>query len=96
MKTAPRFVLRLYVAGDGPHSALAIVNLKAFCLAHLPERHEIEIVDVLTDQRRALADGVMLTPLLVKVSPTPVRRVVGTLSKLEPMLQALGLINSTS
>jgi circadian clock protein KaiB len=88
---SPQFKFRLYVAGDGPNSLQAIANLKAICHEHLPERHEIEIVDVLREQKRALADGVMLTPLLVKLSPAPTRKITGTLSRREPVLQALGL-----
>jgi circadian clock protein KaiB len=91
MTTPPQFKFRLYVAGDGPNSLQAIANLNALCREHLPERHEIEIVDVLREQQRALADGVMLTPLLVKLSPAPIRKIIGTLSRREPVLQALGL-----
>jgi circadian clock protein KaiB len=85
------FRFRLYVAGDSPHSTEAIVNLSAICQEFLPERHELDIVDVLREPQRALADGVLLTPLLVKLSPAPVRKIVGTLSRRQPVLQALGL-----
>jgi circadian clock protein KaiB len=88
------FKFRLYIAGDGPNSALARTNLDALCCEHLPERHEIEVVDVLSDHKRALADGVMLTPLLVKLSPTPIRKITGTLSQREHVMQALGLPES--
>jgi len=40
---------------------------------------------------KALADNVMMTPLLVKMSPAPIRKIVGTLIRLEPVLEALGL-----
>ncbi len=93
MKPPARFIFRLYIAGNGPHSALAIVNLHAFCVQHLPDRHEIEVVDVLLERGRALAEGVMLTPLLVKLSPAPVRKIIGTLSRHEPVLQALGMLH---
>lgn len=82
---------RLYVAGDAPNSAQAIANLNAVCRTHLAERHEIEIVDVFRDPKRALADGIMMTPLLVKVAPSPVQRVLGTLSDRPAVLHALGL-----
>jgi circadian clock protein KaiB len=85
------FKFRLYVAGDGPNSLQAEANLRALCREHLPERHEIEIVDVLREGQRALDDGVMMTPQLVKLSPAPVRKIVGTLSRRETVLQALGL-----
>ena len=91
MSTPVSFKFRLYVAGDGPHSTQAIANLRALCGEHLPQRHEIEIVDVVHEQRRALADGVMLTPLLVKLSPAPIRKIAGSLSQRDSVLQALGL-----
>jgi len=91
MSKPAHFKFRLYVAGDGPNSAQAVANLEALCREHLPERHEIEVVDVLREPRRALADLVMLTPLLVKLSPAPIRKITGTLSRREPVLQALGL-----
>ena len=91
MSRPAQFKFRLYVAGDGPNSAQAVANLNALCQECLPERHEIEVIDVLREQTRALADGVMLTPLLVKLSPAPVRKITGTLSLREPVLQALGL-----
>jgi circadian clock protein KaiB len=82
---------RLYVAGDTRNSAQAVTNLAALCRAHLPDRHEIEVVDVFREPKRALADGIYMTPTLVKLAPSPVRRIVGTLSQTETVLQALGL-----
>lgn len=85
------FRFRLYVAGGAPNSAQAIFNLAALCRAHLPDRHEIEVVDVFREPKRALADGIFMTPTLVKLAPSPARRIVGTLSQAQPVLQALGL-----
>ncbi len=85
------FKFRLYVAGDALNSAQAIANLTALCQAHLPDRHEIEIVDVFKEPKRALADGIFLTPTLIRLAPSPARRIVGTLSQTQPVLQALGL-----
>jgi circadian clock protein KaiB len=85
------FKFRLYVAGDAPNSAQALANLTALCRAHLPDRHEIEIVDVFREPKRALADGIFMTPTLVKLAPSPTRRIVGTLSQTQIVLQALGL-----
>ncbi len=91
MKKPSQFKFRLYVAGDASNSVLAIANLTALCREHLPERHEIEIVDVLLHPERALADDILLTPMLVKCSPGPVRKVIGNLSRRETVLQTLGL-----
>jgi circadian clock protein KaiB len=85
------FKFRLYVAGDAQNSAQAVANLTALCRAHLPDRHDIEVVDVFMEPKRALADGILMTPTLVKLAPAPARRIVGTLSQTQPVLQALGL-----
>jgi len=91
MKKAAHFKFRLYIAGEASNSVQALANLKALCHELLPERHEIEVVDVLIHPKRALADGILLTPMLVKCSPGPVRMVVGNLSQRETVLQTLGL-----
>lgn len=85
------FHLRLYVAGDTLNSALAQVNLKLLCKTHLIDRHLIEIVDVLREPERALADGIFMTPTLVKLTPLPTRKIFGTLSETQTVLLALGL-----
>ena len=85
------FKFRLYVAGDALNSAQAVANLTALCRTHLPHRHDIEVVDVFREPKRALADGIFMTPTLVKLAPSPARRIVGTLSQMLPVLQALGL-----
>lgn len=82
----------LYVAGDAQNSAQARVNLTALCRAHLPDRHEIEIVDVFRDPTRALRDGIFMTPTLIKLAPSPVRMIVGTLGETQTVLHALGLV----
>ena len=91
MSRRAMFKFRLYVAGDAPNSAQALANLTALCRAQLPDRHEIEIVDVFREPERALADGIFMTPTLLKLAPSPARRVVGTLSQTQPVVQALGL-----
>lgn len=91
MATLPTYRFLLYVADDTQNSALAIANLTAICREHLPGRHEIKIVDVFKDPKRALADSVFMTPTLIKLCPAPVRRIVGTLSQTETVLNALGL-----
>ena len=85
------FTFRLYVTGDTPNSLQAVANLTRLCETYLPDRHKIEIVDVLLDPKRALTESILLTPTLVTESPYPGHRIVGTLSNTEPILQILGL-----
>ena len=85
------YKFRLYVAGGTRNSVQAMANLNALCRAHLPDRHGIEIVDVFRDPKRALADGILMTPTLVKLAPSPARKIIGTLSQTQTVLSALGL-----
>ena len=85
------FKFRLFVAGGTQNSAQAVANLNAICRAHLPDRHDIEVVDVLREPKRALADGILMTPTLVRLAPSPVERIIGTLSQTQTVLRALGL-----
>jgi circadian clock protein KaiB len=91
MSRGVTFKFRLYVAGDADNATQAVANLGALCRQHLPDRHDIEVVDVFQEPKRAMADGIFMTPTLVKLAPAPIRRIVGTLSQAEPVLRALGL-----
>lgn len=91
MSRKAMFKFRLFVAGDTLNSAQALANLTALCRVHLPDRHQIEVVDVFREPKRAMADGIFLTPTLVKLAPFPARKIVGTLSQTRLVLQALGL-----
>ena len=82
---------RLYVAGDGPNSLQARANLSALCRDHLPNRHQIEIIDVIKEPERALAERIFMTPTLVKLAPVPALSIVGTLSQKQILLQTLGI-----
>ena len=84
-------VLRLYVAGGAPNSLQAIANLESICAEYLKDGHRLEIVDVLEEPRRAMADGVLVTPSLTKLSPVPVAQVIGNLSDRPRVLHALGI-----
>ena len=88
------FKFRLYLAGNTPNSVLARANLGALCRLHLPGRYMIEIVDVCKEPKRALTDGIFMTPSLIKLAPSPVRMIVGTLSRSDALLEALGVVTA--
>ena len=84
-------VMRLYISENAPNSVRAIANLAAICKEHLKDRFKLEIIDVLENPLRALADGILVTPSLTKVSPSPAAKIVGNLSDISSVLQALGI-----
>ena len=84
-------VMRLYIAGRAPNSVKAVTNLEAICRQHFKDGYKLEIVDVCEYPRRALDDGILVTPSLAKVSPSPGANVIGNLSDTSSVLAALGL-----
>ena len=84
-------VMCLYVARDAPNSVRAVANLAEICKRHLHGRFKLEIVDVLKSPLRALKDGILVTPSLLRISPSPGAKIVGDLSDRANVLQALGI-----
>jgi circadian clock protein KaiB len=84
-------VMRLYIANNAPNSVRAVANLAAICEEHLKDKFNLEIINVLEYPLRALADGILVTPSLAKVSPSPAAKIVGNLSDKNSVLHALGI-----
>ena len=84
--------LRLYVAGGAPNSVRAIANLAAICKGAPRFKFKLEIIDVLRAPLRALTDGILVTPHLAKLSPSPAAKIVGNLSDRASVLAALGIV----
>ena len=87
---APTLLLRLYIIEGAANSVKAIANVSEICQKHFAGKHRLEVVDLLLHPARALADGIIVTPTLLKVAPLPVRRIIGNLSETEQVLLALG------
>ena len=85
----PALRLRLYIAGNAPNSVRAVANARAICDEHFASGHELEVIDLLEHPKRAIADGIIVTPTLVKLLPLPVQRVIGSLSDTNQVLLAL-------
>jgi circadian clock protein KaiB len=85
------YVFKLYLAGGAPNSVRAFANLYAICRKHFPDSHRIEVIDIMKEPLRALAETVLVTPTVVKLFPLPAVRIIGDLSDEEAILRALGL-----
>lgn len=90
-----RLVLRLYVAGDGPNSSAARTNLRRILAPFDPSMYALEVVDCLRQPMRALQDGILVTPTLVRLAPAPERAIVGSLSDSARVVEALGIDEET-
>ncbi|MDB5696594.1 MAG: hypothetical protein JWN21_2137 [Sphingomonas bacterium] len=87
-----RHVLRLFVSGASPRSTRAIDNLRRLLERELPGRYDLRVIDVYQDPEAARDHQVVAAPTLVKVSPLPVRRIIGDLSDEARVLHGLGIV----
>jgi circadian clock protein KaiB len=83
--------LKLFIAGDSPRARDAAANLARACERLADGPALIETVDILIDPDAADEFRVLTTPTVVRVSPTPRRRVTGDLRDITQVLAALDL-----
>ena len=88
---APKWDLRLYVAGQTERSVRAFDNLKKLCEEHLKGQYGIEVIDLLRNPKLARGDQIVALPTLVRKLPEPVRKIIGDLSNTERVLVGLDL-----
>jgi circadian clock protein KaiB len=91
MSTPERLVFCLYLAGNTPMSARAVVNTRRFCEEHLEGAYELEIVDISLHPERVREAQIIAVPTLVKKLPLPEQRVIGDMSRPERLLQRIGI-----
>lgn len=87
--SSPPGELRLYVTGSTLLSLRAIENIEALTKSELAGTYEYEIVDVLERPDLAERDRIFATPALVRLSPLPVRKLIGDLSDRDMVLSSL-------
>jgi circadian clock protein KaiB len=83
--------LRLFVTGDSPDSSAAIANLRALFPNGSNSQVHIEIVDVQQEPARGARDGILVTPTLLKLSPSPTCRILGNLKNRDALSRLLGI-----
>lgn len=83
------YTFRLYVAGATPASHRAIANVKGFCEQRLNGRYQLEVIDIYQQPHLVEAAQIIAVPILFKVHPAPIRRLIGDFSRLERVLIGL-------
>ncbi|MBW7885430.1 MAG: circadian clock protein KaiB [Caldilineaceae bacterium] len=75
--------LVLYVSSASARSKQAVGYLQRLCDMLEPATYEFTVVDVLEQPARAAEEGILVTPLLVRLAPPPKRYLAGDLSDVE-------------
>ena len=86
------YVLRLYVTGSALRSLRAVENARRLCAEHLAGRHELEVIDIHQRPEASREARIVVAPTLVRLLPTPTRRVIGDLSDHAKVLAALSIV----
>jgi circadian clock protein KaiB len=81
-----QYLLRLYVTGTTPASSRAIERVRGVCDQHLQGRYQLEVFDIYQKPALAKDEQIIATPTLIRVLPSPLRRFIGDLSKVEKIL----------
>lgn len=87
----PRYLLRLYIAGTTPRSAEAVANLRKLCEEYIPDRYNLEVVDIYQQPAEAINAQIVAAPTLIKHLPKPIKRLIGNLSDREKLIVGLNL-----
>jgi circadian clock protein KaiB len=82
--------LKLYVVSGTLSSDRAVAAVQQLRAA-LPGEITIDVVDLGQHPEVAESERIIATPMLVRLAPEPVRRVVGDLSDLDRVRWGLGL-----
>jgi len=85
------YLLKLYVTGSTPKSLSAIAEVKAICEEELRGRYTLKVIDVHQEPHLAEQDQIIALPTLLKILPTPLRKILGDFSQRERVLAVLGV-----
>lgn len=86
-----KYVLRLFITGMTPNSKKAVENIKNICQEHLEGRYELEVIDMYQQPDLAAGEQIIAAPTLVKILPSPLKRLIGDLSDTEKVLSGLNI-----
>ena|ERR1700761_4177400 len=82
---------RLYVAGNTHRSSEAVNNVRRFCEQYLPNRYQLEVVDVYQQPTATREADLIALPTLIRHLPGPLKRFVGNMSDTKRILTGLGM-----
>lgn len=87
------YLIKLYITGQSPKWVKTIEDLKSLFTEVLDGRYSLEVINVLENPKAAEDDRILATPTIVKLTPQPVRRIVGDFRDGDRVLESLGLVN---
>jgi circadian clock protein KaiB len=87
----PKYVFRLYVAGNTMRSTQAITNVRRICDQYLAGFYDLEVIDVYQSPGATRECNIIALPTLIKELPLPPKRFIGDMSDEERIVIGLKL-----
>jgi circadian clock protein KaiB len=87
----PKYVFRLYVAGNTMRSTQAVTNVRRICEQYLAGFYELEVIDVYQSPGATKEADIIALPTLIKELPLPPKRFIGDMSDEERIVVGLKL-----
>ena len=88
LNSTRKYLLKLYITGSAPRSISAINNITEICKNNLVD-YELQIIDIYEYPSLAKEAMIIAAPTLIRVLPSPKRRIIGDLASTEKVLTCL-------
>jgi circadian clock protein KaiB len=87
----PYYRLKLFVSTYATSSHRAINNLTAMLEERLADCYQLDVIDVRKEPAQAEQENITALPLLIKMAPSPYKRLVGDMSDHAKVMVGLNL-----
>jgi len=83
------YVLRLFISSDDTNAEQTLSNIHQLLEESLGSRYTLKVIDLRKSPQQAAIHQIFVTPTLVRVSPKPVRRIIGQLDDIQRVLRII-------
>lgn len=83
------YVLRLFIASNNARAEQTLSNIHQLLEEGLTSPYTLKVIDIAKNPEQAVANQIVITPTLIRVSPKPVRRIVGQLNDISRVLNII-------
>lgn len=81
--------LRLFISSQNDSAERTLSNLHQLLEERLTNPYTLKVIDVAKNPEQAVMHRVITTPTLIRVSPAPIKRIVGQLDDISRVLQII-------
>lgn len=71
--------LRLYIIEKLPANVDLVNNLRTILENRFNQRFKLEVIDIMKNPEKTIADEILASPTLIRVRPLPPKRIVGAI-----------------